>query len=343
MTYVERFTLCYKLLCTQDIEKTLYYIEKIHLFLIEKVVKSFFRTVTKMETVYSYGLLTASTVMFGFEFFFKDIFRKHYGSGLKATLVMNIGSSIFGLLSLLLINGFIFEYSHFALVMALISVIFGLLFSFCSLKALGKINLSLYSLFSMLGGMVLPFVSGILLHGEALTVGKLVCFGIITVALSFTAEKGEKNSGVIYYVGVFVFNGMAGVIAKLYQSLEFEKISSAGFSILKAVVSIVLSGLILIIVKGEKRKINLPVIVSMAGSGALGNIANWLLLIALLNLPASAQYPFVTGGTMIVSTIISAFSDKKPNKREILAVILAFVAVLILIMIPDVVLFKINW
>lgn len=147
----------------------------------------------------------------------------------------------------------------------------------------------------------------------------------------------------LYYVGVFVFNGMAGVIAKLYQSLEFEKISSAGFSILKAVVSIALSGLILVIVKGEKRKINLPVIVSMAGSGALGNIANWLLLIALLNLPASAQYPFVTGGTMIVSTIISAFSDKKPNKREILAVILAFVAVLILIMIPDVVLFKINW
>ena len=104
-----------------------------------------------------------------------------------------------------------------------------------------------------------------------------------------------------------------------------------------------ISGLILVIVKGEKRKINLPVIVSMAGSGALGNIANWLLLIALLNLPASAQYPFVTGGTMIVSTIISVFSDKKPNKREILAVIFAFVAVLILIMIPDVVLFKINW
>lgn len=296
-----------------------------------------------MQEIYSYGLLSISTVMFGLMFFFKDLFRKNYGSGLKATLVMSIGGGIFGFFSLLIIKGFVFEFSVFAMIMAIISSLNGLLFSFCSLKALGKINLSLYSLFSMLGGMALPFVSGIIFHGEPLTLGKIACFIVITAALLLTVEKGEKKSGTIYYIGVFVFNGMSGVIAKIYQALPFEKISSAGFSILKALVSIAMAAMLLLCVRGEKKKINLQCVVAMAGSGMLGNIANWLLLVALLSLPASAQYPFVTGGTMIVSTIISLFSDKKPTTKEIIAVILAFLGVLILILIPEINIFVINW
>lgn len=195
-----------------------------------------------MGQLYSYGLLTASTVMFGLMFFFNDMFRKNYGSGLQATLVTTIGGGIFGLATLLIIKGFVLEFSWFALVMAVISAVNSLLFSFCSLKALGKINLSLYSLFSMLGGMALPFFSGIVFHGEALTVGKLVCFGIIAVALCMTTEKGENR-----------------------------------------------------------------------------------------------------GGTMIVSTVISLFLDKKPAKREIVAVLLSFVGILLLILLPELELFKINW
>jgi len=296
-----------------------------------------------LEQIYSYGLLTISTVMFGFMFFFKDIFRKNYGSGLKATLVMNIGGSFFGFIALVLINGFVLEFSPFALIMAIISTVNGLLFSFCSLKSLGKINLSLYSLFSMLGGMALPFVSGILFHGEAFTVSKAVCFIIITVALLLTVEKSDNKSGAIYYIGIFIFNGMSGVISKVYQALPYEKISSAGYSILTAISSVLISLILLVFVKGEKKRINFPCIVAMAGSGILGKVANWLLLIALLNLPASAQYPFVTGGTMVVSTIISFFSDKKPTKKEIIAVILSFIGIVLLILIPEIQIFKINW
>jgi len=292
-----------------------------------------------MAELYSYGLLSVSTVIFGFMFFFNDIFRKNYGSGMKATFVMSIGSSICGLISLLIINGMVFEFTIYALLMAFIAAINGLLFSFCTLYALGKINLSLYSLFSMLGGMVLPFVSGILFHGEPFTVGKAACFAVITVALFFTVDKQQMKGGTLYYVGVFVFNGMAGVIAKVYQSLPFEKISSAGFSILKAIITIVFCLIALCFVKGEKKKINFGAFLGIAGSGVLGNIANWLLLVALLNLDSSVQYPFITGGVMIVSTIISVFTPKKPTKKEIIAVILAFIGILLLVIKPEIVIF----
>ena len=296
-----------------------------------------------MQDLTSYGLLTASTVMFGFMFFFNDVFRKHYGGGLKATLMMSLGGGVFGLIALAVINGLRFEFTLFALIMAVIAGINNLLFSFCSLKALGKINLSLYSLFSMLGGMTLPFLSGILFHGEGMTVGKAVCFAIIAAALCLTVEKGEGNRGTIYYIGLFVCNGMGGVMSKAYQALPFEKISSAGYSVLCALVTIAFSAGLLWVLPGKTKKVNMACILAMAGHGVLGRVGNWLLLVALVNLPASAQYPFVTGGTMIVSTVISLFGKNKPNKKEIAAVFLAFIGILFLVFLPSKELFKITW
>ena len=287
-----------------------------------------------MQDLYSYGLLLTSTIMFSVMFYFKDLFRIHYGSGVKATLVSNLGGSIFGLIILLAINGFVFEFSLFALIMGLISTINIFFFSFCSLKALGKINLSLYSLFSMLGGMILPFISGIIFHAEPFTLGKAACFTIIIVALCLNVKTDKKGSGTIFYIGVFVFNGMSGVIAKLYQALPFEKISSAGFSILKSLISIVLASFLLIFISGEKKKINWQCVVSMAGTGILNHLANWLVLVALFTLPVSVQYPFITGGTIIVSTIISLFTAKKPCKKEVFSVALSFIGILMLILLP---------
>ena len=50
-------------------------------------------------------------------------------------------------------------------------------------------------------------------------------------------------------------------------------------------------------------------------------------------LPASVQYPFVTGGTMIVSTVISFLLGQKPSKREIFAIALSFLGILALVFI----------
>ncbi|MBR7133019.1 MAG: hypothetical protein IKD04_05750 [Clostridia bacterium] len=293
-----------------------------------------------MNEIYSYGLLTCATIMFGFMFFFSDMFRKNYGSGLKPSLIVNLGGSAFGLLVLLLIKGFVFEFSVFALIMSMVSTVNNLLFSLCSLKALSKINLSLYSLFTMLGGMILPFLSGILFHNELFTLNKLICIIVIILALSLTVEKGKKSSGTLYYMGIFVFNGMSAVIAKLYQALPFSKISSAGYSILKTVVTILICAILLLFVKGDKKKINWKVIVAMAGNGTLSHTANWLVLVALYTLPASVQYPFITGGTMIVSTVISFFGNKKPKPKEVFAVALSFIGILLLIYIPEINLIK---
>ena len=70
----------------------------------------------------------------------------------------------------------------------------------------------------------------------------------------------------------------------------------------------------------------------MGAYGLFCAVGNYLLLLALRTLPATAQYPFVTGGVMILSTVYSCFSSQKPGKRELIAVLLALLGIAALLL-----------
>ncbi len=279
-----------------------------------------------------YLLTSAAVVMFSLQFWFNDRFQSHCGSGAKAAMLFSLGTNAAGFAALLLINRFRFEFTPFSGLMALAAGLDGILFLYCSLKAFAVINLSLYSVFSMLGGMVLPFVLGIAVYGEPLTPGKGLCFAFTAAALALTVKKdaGHRRAG-IWYAGIFILNGMSGVIAKIFLSAPYAKTSEAGFSVLSALAGALLAAAALPLVKGKLPKITLRPALDMAAYGAVNRVANYLLLLSLAHLPASAQYPFVTGGVMIVSTLISFFTPQKPSKKELLAVALAFAGILILV------------
>ena len=277
-----------------------------------------------------YGVLLAAVTMFSFQFLFNGIFEKEYGNGLCAMLVFSAGSSLVGFLILLIINGFKFEFTWFSALMAFFAALDSIGYTYFSLKALGRINLSLYSMFSMLGGMILPSVVGIIFYNEELTVGKGICYALLLMSLLLSSEKGGKKSGYIYYMGVFMLNGMSGVLSTVFQNAPYEKTSAAGYSMLIALTALIICLLFLPFVKGSGERLTKKAVVSMGGYGVLCRVGNYLLLIALAHLPASAQYPFVTGGVMIISTIISLFTPNKPSKREITGVAISFAALVIL-------------
>ncbi len=282
-----------------------------------------------------YGLLTVSVIMFGIQFFFSDRYRRESGSGISATFMLTFLSAAAGIICLFIINGFHLTFTPFTLLMAGVNTVNSVLFSFCSLKSLGKINLSLYSLFSMLGGMMLPLVVGIAFYGEPITVGIVICVVLVVIALMLNVNFSETKGGLIYYAGVFVLNGMSGVISKIYSDASFPKANSAEYSIWSAIVTAVVSLIVLTVVWIKSKKAPLPTVKASVwgfGGGVLSRIANYFLLIALVYLPASVQYTFITGGVMIVSTIISAISGQKPSKKEIFSIGLSFVGILALVL-----------
>ena len=278
-----------------------------------------------------YGLITVSVILFGITFFFNDRYQKESGSGMGATFIFSLVNSLAGLFCLLVTSGFRLDFTPFTLVMAVLTAMNAIGYTFCSLKAFEHINLSLYSIFAMLGGMLLPFVVGIVFYDESLTVGKGIALILIAAALAFTVKRGEKKNGTVYYVGVFVLNGMSGVLAKIFQSAPYEKTDAASYSIWSALVCAVISAFVLLAIRKSVKKPSAKAIALSSGFGAINKIANYMLLIALAVLPASVQYPFVTGGTMIVSTAIALISRQKPSWKELVSVGLSFAGVLILV------------
>ncbi len=68
-------------------------------------------------------------------------------------------------------------------------------------------------------------------------------------------------------------------------------------------------------------------------SGTGNKVANFLLVIALSHVDASVQYPMVTSGVMIISTLLCFFGPKKPSRRELLSVFVGFAGMLALFLI----------
>lgn len=282
-----------------------------------------------------YALIMLSVVMFGCCFKLSQTYTRLCGSGFFITLKYLFITSISNIIILLIINGFKFEFTLFTLIIAVFSSVNSFLFVFCGLKSLGSINLSLYSLFSMLGGMLLPFLQGLIFYNEPITIAKIICLCFIIISLSLTLKKDRKNNkAIIYYLGIFIFNGMSGVLSKLFVSSQYPKTSATGYSLVCALCSFVISGVLIFIFRRKIKKTSVLSTVVNSFDAIFNRIANLLLLISLTHIEASLQYPLVTGGVIIVSTIISFFSNNKPSKCEILSVITAFISMLCLFIIP---------
>ena len=284
-----------------------------------------------MQGLY-YVLVIISTVLFSLQFLFNQRFQQTYGTGMKATQIFSLYKSLVIILMMLLISGFKVQFSWFSLGMATIYAVSSIAMGYYSLKAFSVANLSVYSVFSMLGGMILPFFLGVLFYDEGDNlVFKIICCALIVVAVLLNIKSGKQNKkALFYYFAVFVLNGMVGVISKIHQSsTSLSPVDSTSFMLLTAAVSVVISAAWLLIAYREIPLIKGKNILFVTGYGVFNGLGNLFLLIALSGengLPASVQYPLVTGGVMVCSTVISTIRKEKLTVREYIATAIALLA-----------------
>ena len=283
-----------------------------------------------MQGLY-YTLVIISTVLFSLQFLFTQRFQETSGTGMKPTLVFSLYKSLVIILMMLLISGFRIGFSWFSLLMATVYAVSSMAMSYYSLKAFAVANLSVYSVFSMLGGMILPFFLGVLFFDEGdKLVFKIICCALIVVAVLLNIKSGKQDKkALFYYFAVFVLNGMSGVISKLHQSSPYSPVDSTSFMLWSSVVTVVLSAAWLLIAYRQIPLIQGKNIFFVTGYGVFNGLGNLFLLIALSGesgLPASVQYPLVTGGVMVCSTIISTIRKEKLTVREYVATFIALLA-----------------
>ncbi len=274
-----------------------------------------------------YLLVSAATVLFALQFLFNQKFEEERGNSLKSALEFTLYKSIVIVVMMLIISGFKIIITPLSVGLAVIYAAACILMTYFSMKAFAVANLSVYSVFSMLGGMLLPFLAGVGFYNEELTPFKIVCCVLIVVSVLLNLRGGKQSKkAFLYYMAVFILNGSVGVISKIHQSSELPHTDSTGFMFLTSAVSVVISAVWLLI---QHKKIPLIKGKSLgfsAGYGIFNGVGNWLLLISLVNLPASVQYPLVTGGVMVFSTVISAVRKEKLSKTDYIAAAISFVA-----------------
>ena len=98
------------------------------------------------------------------------------------------------------------------------------------------------------------------------------------------------------------------------------------------IITALLSFVLLLLQKERSFGVNRKALIYSGLYSVLNSVGNLLLLIALLYLPASVQYPVITGGVIVVSTLIVIIRKEKINKKEILAAGVAFVATVLMAM-----------
>ena len=128
---------------------------------------------------------------------------------------------------------------------------------------------------------------------------------------------------------------MTGVVAKAH-SISEGAVDEGSFTVLYCALNALLSLVILAISSiknGKDKAIQIraalsprPILI-MALLGAVAYGGNFLQLLAAGNVPASVQFPLVSGGVIVLSALVSAFIFReKVSKKEWISVAGAFVS-----------------
>ncbi len=278
-----------------------------------------------------YLLILLADLLFSSQFLMTKLYSARNSQTALTSFAFSFGSELVIFLYMAALGGFNIVFTPFSLAMAAITAVIMIASSYCSIAALKHINLSLYSVFLMLGGMLLPSVFGIVWADEPLTLGKVLCLGLIFGSMLLGVEKTatNKKGAVKYYVLCFVLNGLNGVVAKIHTMYPALNTSSNNFMVLTSICVCLLTGVFLI--ANAKKAVPLfrdgKNLGCMAGYAVVHGVAQFLSLLTMELLPVSLQQPLITGGVLGFSFLISVVMKEKQTKKSVISFILAILAI----------------
>lgn len=281
----------------------------------------------------AYVMILVADLLFAMQFLFTKLYQEQGKDHLSIALNYSMGcNAAMGLIALCAL-GFKVEITGFSLLMATLMAGTSAICSYFSIASLKYVNLSLYSVFLMLGGMLLPFLYGLIFLSESLTVGKVVCVALIAGAMALSVQKGTAKKGAAkYYIAIFLLNGISSVFSKIHQDFPEINTSTTNVLFLTCAVDVILCAVVIALRGGRAGFV--PVTkpknwACMVGYAVVHGIAQFLSMQAMLYLPATVQFSLLSGGVILFSTLISIVRREKQTWRTILSVGLALAALIV--------------
>ena len=289
-----------------------------------------------------YLLVILSTVLFGVQFGFTKKYQLIAGEGLKASFLYSAVSPVAFALLMFAIAKDRLEFVPFTVICSIIWAVLANTFAYFSMKSLAYGSVANYSVFILGGGMVLPVTYGFF-TGDSISVPKVIGILLILVAIGVKLDLKEKGGMFAYlcFFTMFVLNGVIGILSAVHQGdlLPFDRSSSEQFSFMRslftAILGSILFGILSIKEKTDKELSGrfLKAIPWALSSGVINGIGNLLLLYALLKLDPSLQYPLLTGGTILVTSVIGLlFLKEKIDKKTLLSILFSIAGTIVVVL-----------
>ncbi|NLZ37153.1 MAG: hypothetical protein GX897_06725 [Clostridiales bacterium] len=307
----------------------------------------------------NYIIVLFSVILLALQFSATKFYQLKYGAGaVSATrfnvIVRGITSLVFLSASLISLGrlGFSGVSVLYAALIALFCVTYTLL-GFIIMK-LGPV--SVYMMFLMSGGMLLPWLFGVFYLDEPANAARIVGLVLMLVSLllplldSRTEGQTKKIKGSYWVLCAFVFllNGGVSIFSKLHQVSAAETVETIEFVFLANLCNFIISGTALAVslLRGKKNPPEAPteptdknyigktlkptltlMIPVCAVTAVLDGSAYFLQLLGAARLDASVLYPMVTGGTIVLSAVAARiFFGEKPGRYSLAGLALSFAA-----------------
>ena len=277
--------------------------------------------------MYYLSVITA-TVLLAIEFSCSKLYQSLESISLKKGLQFNTVSGLVSALIMWALAGFRLEWSGFSALLALGMALCSMLYCLLSFRILNLGGMALYSLALMSGGMLLPYIFGIVFLNVTVSLpGFLGLIAVLAAVIlsNFNRRKISKTL-LLLCTAVFLLNGFCSILSKAHQISRIPStVNSAGFVMYSGIAKCLLSVIVLLCRKRSsfsrpKHKYTLLLTV---GAAVISAASYLLQLNGAKFLPASVLYPMITGGSIVFSAIAGrVFFKERLSLRQILCILL---------------------
>ena len=310
-----------------------------------------------------YLYIFAAVVLLALQFSTNKAYGVRCGDGARASLVFataaGFASAAVTYVIAVTVGGG-FRFTWFSLFTGALMASLSCAYTLIGFKIMALGDMSVFMMFLMLGGMMLPYLFGVTVLGEfrdaepwriTMRVAGLVLLTLSMIFPVLARRKSGKGGGRLFVVlclAVFLLNGVASIVSKTHQINLFDKdvVNAPSYACLgnfmNGVISAVCLAAVAIRERGKAKggeppengaavsakRAALPAVVLIIAANALCNSVSYTFqLLSASKLPASVLYPMVTGGSVVLSAVAGRiFFREKPDRITLAGLGLSFVA-----------------
>ncbi len=285
----------------------------------------------------NYVLLLGSAFLFSMQIIFTKMFETKCGKAFYATICFSMVGSALVLLLMLIVSGFKVQFAPVSLIWGSALAAVTVATNLVGIKAMALGKVSIYTLFLMLGGMLVPFVVGVIwlnepLKWEYVVASILLLAAMLLPTLDPSEKGGNKKTYLLFLllcVALFFINGASSVFGKLHQ-IDETGVDTLDFIIIDYMFEFAISLVLFIFCRpAEKYRcaVNKNTVISAFGFGAVHIGGTFLQLYCATTVSASMMYPFITGGTLIFTPLLTlALFREKINRYTVACIAISVVA-----------------